>query len=146
MSIVLQAIKKRQDQRGIPCADFYRGRFDLQLLVRVLKEELKSIAIAGYRLRADVYMLEQMFGLWVTGDMSNAPVASNPIKPRSNRWSMLGVSKRPFSPSSRPSFLQSRHGLQWLARRCSGFETPVIRHRLSSTDTRCRNKPWPRRA
>jgi len=61
MSIALQAIKERQDQRGIPCGDFYRGGFGLQLLVRVLKEESKRIAVAGYRLRADVFMLEQMF-------------------------------------------------------------------------------------
>jgi hypothetical protein len=42
MSIALQAIEKRQDQRGIPCADFYRGRFGLQLLVRVLKGEVEK--------------------------------------------------------------------------------------------------------
>jgi hypothetical protein len=60
MSIVLQAIKKRQDQRRVPCADVYRGRFGLQRFVRVLKEESKRIAIAGDRLRADAFMLEQM--------------------------------------------------------------------------------------
>jgi hypothetical protein len=60
MPIVLQAIEKRQDQRGIPCADSYCGGFGLQFFVRVLKEETKCIAIAGYRLRTDALMLEQM--------------------------------------------------------------------------------------
>jgi hypothetical protein len=38
-----------------------------------------------------------------------------PMKPRSNRWSTLGVNSSPFSPSSRSSFDETRQGFQWLA-------------------------------
>src|ERR1035438_4578475 len=46
-----------------------------------------------------------------------SPESSKPMKPRSNRWSMLGVNSTPFSPSRRSSFDESRQGLQWLATR-----------------------------
>ena len=62
MSILLQTVEKGQDKRSIPCADFYRGRFGLQLLVRVLKEQPKSIAVAGDGLWAAMFVLNQMFG------------------------------------------------------------------------------------
>ena len=55
-------------------------------------------------------------------------IPSKDMKPRSNRWSMLGVRSSPFSPFSRSSFdSQSHQGLQWLARRCSGRSTLVTR-------------------
>jgi len=54
-------------------------------------------------------------GPCASGEMMRLPLPSNPMKPRSNRWSMLGVSSSPFSPFSRSSLvLQSRHALQWL--------------------------------
>ena len=38
------------------------------------------------------------------------------MKPRSNRWSIVGVSRSPFSPLRRSELVESRQGLQWLAR------------------------------
>jgi hypothetical protein len=60
MPIVLQAIEERQNQRGVPRVDFYCGRFGLQLLVCVLKEEAKGVAITAYCLRTDALMLEKV--------------------------------------------------------------------------------------
>jgi hypothetical protein len=67
------------------------------------------------------------------------PVVLEAVKPRSKRWSALGVRSKPFSPSRRSSLLESRHGLQWLARRCSSRETPVMRHARSMRITRALN-------
>jgi hypothetical protein len=61
-------------------------------------------------LRFDAHTLKD--GRCATGKMISLPESSNPMKPRSNRWSMLGVSRSPFSPSTRSSFDESRHGLQ----------------------------------
>jgi hypothetical protein len=61
MSLLLQAIEKGQDQGSIPCADGYRRRFDFDLPVRILKQEPKGIAVTGNGLRADMFMLNQMF-------------------------------------------------------------------------------------
>jgi hypothetical protein len=36
------------------------------------------------------------------------PLSSNPINPRSKRWSILGVKSKPFSPSSRSSLVSPR--------------------------------------
>src|SRR6266513_6212804 len=54
-----------------------------------------------------------------TGDKTSCPVFSREMNPLSNRWSTVGVSNRPFSPSSRGSLLLSRQGCMWLAIRCS---------------------------
>jgi hypothetical protein len=35
------------------------------------------------------------------------------MKPRSERWSIVGVSRSPFSPWRRSALLESRQGLQW---------------------------------
>src|SRR6266852_5253952 len=59
---------------------------------------------------------------------------------------MLGVRRSPFSGFSRSSLVESRHGLQWLAIKCTGFATRVIRQLFSIAITPCLNAPWPRRA
>ena len=46
------------------------------------------------------------------GTRSNVPLFSNPMNPRSKRWSMDGVRSRPFSPLIGSSLLESRQGLQ----------------------------------
>jgi hypothetical protein len=63
-------------------------------------------------------------GGWATGETITSPESSKLMKPRSKRWSIVGVNKSPFSPLSRSSLLESRQGLQWLARKWIGFVTP----------------------
>ena len=53
-------------------------------------------------------------GAWATGETISSPEFSKPMNPRSNRLSIVGVSRRPFYPSRRSSLLESRQGLQWL--------------------------------
>jgi hypothetical protein len=78
--------------------------------------------------------------------MMSRPLSSKPINPRSKRWSILGVKSKPFSPFNRSSFDESRQGLQWLAIKCTGFRTPVIRHLDSIWLTRSLKRPCPLRA
>ena len=85
-------------------------------------------------------------GRWATGAKISASLSSQPMKPRSKRWSMLGVSRSPSSPLVRSSLLESRHGLRWLATRWIGLDTPAIRQRSSICITRSLKSPWPRRA
>lgn len=66
-------------------------------------------------LRLDAHALERR----LVGDRGDDEVAGviEADESRSNRWSMLGVKRSPFSPSRRSSFDESRQGLQWLATR-----------------------------
>lgn len=45
-------------------------------------------------------------GRCAMGDKISVPLSSNPINPRSNKWSMVGVRRRPFSPLIRSSLVE----------------------------------------
>ena len=84
--------------------------------------EIEELLLTGGE-RADVDGLRgvdahpKKRGAMRDGEMMRAPSFSNPINPRSNKWSVLGVSNNPFSPFNLSSLVESRHGLQWLATR-----------------------------
>ena len=56
-------------------------------------------------------------GLCATGEMMSSPEFSKLMKPLSNKWSIEGVRSSPLSPFSLSSFVASRQGFRWLARR-----------------------------
>lgn len=61
MPILFEAIEKGQDHGSVECGDIERDGFHLQLPVRVLQEQTKCVSITGDSLRADMFMLQQVF-------------------------------------------------------------------------------------
>jgi hypothetical protein len=58
VSILLKAVEKGHDYWRIQCGNGERHWFGLQVLMGILKQQAKRIAVTGNGLRTDVLMLK----------------------------------------------------------------------------------------